>query len=453
MISAYLQKLKALPDKKGAFLVGGAVRDLLLNRNPGDFDIAVSENAEAFARQLARVLKASFVPLGKPGQDLFRVVLPDAYYDITPLNGVNIEEDLKKRDFTINALGYSLEEEKMIDCTGGLADLKKKEIRMVSDRAFPNDPLRLLRTFRFGAVFGYRIAPGTLDSVRLHAPLIRQSAGERIRTELLKMFAAPSAFPYLKEMTDTGLLFEIIPEMRELSGCIQNRFHVFDVLHHTLNALESMEKILAGELWPESASPLLPSEEIRPLLKLTVLLHDVGKPPVRSFDPHKKQVHFYGHEKTGAEMAEMILKKLKFPKVEIRFVCKLIRGHLRPLLLFRAGQNRTLKQKGIIRFFMKSGEYTPLLLLHALADDAAKSEIPEKGEFQEFVKKIYGLYSRDFLEKKSAPPLLNGHDLIREFGLRPSPDFKRILHIVEEARFNGRIRSKEDALKLAKGCL
>ncbi len=441
-----------IADRKGAYLVGGAVRDLLLGRPPSDYDIAITENAEKFARQMAAAMQASFVPLGKPGQIVYRVAAKDQCFDICPLNGLSVEADLKRRDFTVNALGYSLEDRQIIDCTGGLRDLEQKRIRMVSEKAFTDDPLRLVRTFRMAAALDFEIENKTLAAVRKHAQLITASAGERIHAEMMKLFAAPRSRICLDLMAENGLLFAIIPEMQALKGCTQNRFHAFDVLDHTLKTYAFAEKIIHGEILPDMASRIQMEKDTAARMKFSALLHDIGKPAARSADA-EGNIHFYGHDKQGADIAEGILSRLKCSGQERDFVCFIIRSHLRPLLLFRAQQHIGPGQKAVIRFFMKCGEYTPLLLLHALADDRAKSEIPETAVFESFVRDILDFWFGDFQIRKKQPPLISGHDLIREFGLTPSPDFKRILHTVETARLGGNIRTREEALKFAKGCV
>ncbi|MGE0084963.1 MAG: CCA tRNA nucleotidyltransferase [Desulfococcaceae bacterium] len=449
LISGIFCKIK---DRKGAYLVGGAVRDLLLGRKPGDYDIAVTEDAEKFARQLAASMRASFVPLGKPGQIIYRVAAKDGCFDICPLNGLSVEADLKRRDFTVNALGYSLENGSIIDCTGGMRDLGQKRIRMVSEKAFTDDPLRLLRTFRMAAALDFEIGSETLAAVCKHADRIRTSAGERIHAEIMKLFAAPCSHTCLDLMAKNGLLSAVIPEMQSLKGCTQNRFHSFDVLDHTLKTYAFLEKLICGEILPDISRQIPVDSSTIPRIKLSALLHDIGKPATRSTDAGGS-VHFYGHDKQGAEIADGILSRLKCSGQEKDFVCFMIRSHLRPLLLFRAEQSGSLSQKAVIRFFMKCGEYTPLLLLHALADDRAKSEIPETGEFESFARNILSQWLGDFQLRKKEPPLITGHDLIREFGLTPSPEFKKILNIVETARLGGNIRTREESLKFAKGCV
>jgi len=449
LLTEIFDKIK---NRKGAYLVGGAVRDLLLGGKPGDYDIAVTENAETFARNLAHAMQASFVPLGKPGQTVYRIPAKDQSFDICPLNGVSLEADLKRRDFTVNALAYSLEHRRIIDCTGGLEDLEKKRIRMVSEKAFTDDPLRLVRTFRMAAALDFEIESATLAAVRKHAHLIRASAGERIHSEMMKLLATSRSRLYINLMVENGLLFAIVPEMQDLRGCTQNSFHAFDVLDHTLKTCAFVEKMINREMLPD-LSCLIPLEkDTAACMKLSALLHDIGKPATRSADA-KGNIHFYGHDKQGANMAVNILSRLKCSGQETDFVCFIIRNHLRPLLLFRAEQHAGVSQKSIIRFFMKCGDYTPLLLLHALADDRAKSENPETGAFESFVQNLLHFWFGDFQSRKKLPPLITGHDLIREFGLTPSPDFKKILHTVEAARLGGTIRTREEALKLARGCV
>jgi len=201
------------PKTEGAYIVGGSLRDLFLDQSPSDFDIAVLGDAEQFAREIALNTHGHMVELGKHDQRIIRIVSDDKIYDISPVTGTSIEKDLEKRDFTINAMAYNLYSGKVTDNFGGMDDLFNKKIRMVSKGVFRNDPVRLLRAFRIGASMNFEIDPQTESIIGQDAGLIRNSAGERIRTELFKMFQIPRSHHYLCIMADTGLLFEIFPEL------------------------------------------------------------------------------------------------------------------------------------------------------------------------------------------------------------------------------------------------
>ncbi len=453
--------LMFLPRFRGVYLVGGAVRDARMERMPKDFDIAVSGDAESFAEAAARELNCRAVKLGKPQGVIYRLRAREQIYEITPLWGPDIETDLFRRDFTVNAMAWSLEEERLIDPAGGLRDIREKRIGRVTEQCFTQDPLRLLRAYRFAGQLGFAIDFETEAAIEAQPELISMTAGERIREELLKLLEVPESAPQIRGMEKSGLLFEIFPELLPLKSCGQNRHHDFNALEHTLQAFEKFEEMLAGE-----ASHIFgPTGEFDPgqkekggsgirLLKLSVLLHDIGKPGSKSID-QKGVIHFYGHERTGAEAFSKIGLRLKLSRKEIRFVESLIENHLRPLHLFNADQKGMLTGKGVARFFMRCRELTPYLLLHSLADMEGKNRSPQprETEFRKFIRELAHHYHAEFKPRSRSAPLITGHDLIRIFGLSPSPDFKRLLSMVEEARYGGRIETREDAIRMVQGAL
>ncbi len=450
--SFFIQKID-LPENRGAFLVGGSVRDLLLDRCPEDCDIAVLTDVRSYAAETARRLGKHPIRIGKPGKRVYRIVTDAHTYDIAPVNGPTIESDLRRRDFTINAMAFSLSTGKLIDCTGGSNDLRQKRIRMVSEQAFLNDPIRLVRAYRFGAMLDFDIDPSTAEAIRRHAGRIETAAGERVWAELSKIFARASSHTWIIQMVESGLLYGIFPDIRRLKGCTQNRYHAFDVLDHTLQAFSGLESILqAGVSIPADIfrrlEPLIAEKKCAPL-KLAMLLHDIGKPATRSRDD-RGNIHFYGHEKTGADLFEGIAERLKLSNVEARCIHGLIRHHLRPLHLFNAEQAGTLTRRGIIRLFMRLGEDTPLLLLHALADRQGKTAAGrEPDAYRRFIIGLMKDYFLRFQPRKEMKPLITGHDLRREFGLPPSPLYGRILARVEEERLADPFFGRREALRLA----
>ena len=435
---------------KGAYIVGGSVRDRLLGRTPFDFDVAVFGNAKKFAKHLAAVKNGHWVEMGKQGQAVYRVVVDKMILDVSPVNGTSIEEDLKRRDFTINAMAYDIASKAYIDCVGGMQDLENQNIRMVSRSIFERDPLRLIRAYRMAAVFEFTIEPRTLSAVKADAGLISNTAAERIRTELFKILETSNSHRYILQMADSGLLFVILPELSSLKGCTQNRYHRFDIFDHTIKAFFHLENILKN---PVAYFPVLGNlqdkwaqKDRAELLKYCVLLHDIGKPAVKTED-RQGRIHFYGHGKKSADMAKRINQRLKLSNQAAEYTDFIIRNHIRPLFLFNAHQQKNISSKAIIRFFMKCGSRTPDLWLHTLADIKGKGDAEDErnAAFIEFARKMITYYHSEYQSKKERPPLISGKDLINTFGLKPSPLFKKILTRVEEARLSDSIHSKAEA--------
>jgi poly(A) polymerase len=437
--------IRHFPPGHGAHIVGGSVRDFLADRPCRDWDVVVLNDAEGFSRGLAQKLpgqpgKIARIP--KPGFEVFRVWSGDVSYDVSAAKGGSIGHDLGQRDFTVNAMAWSPDEKRLIDPLGGQKDLKARVLRMVSDRVFKDDPVRLARAFRISGEMGLYIEPETRRAISRNASLVRGSAPERVREELLMMFSLPDAAPLLGSMADAGLLFEIFPELSPLKGCLQNRHHRFDVWGHTLSACEWLDAILKnpGEFFPGRENDIRGYfEKGRPaLLKCAMLLHDLGKPATRFVD-EKGDAHFYGHEKNGARMARAALSRLRFSNRQIDWAAGLIRDHLRPLFLFIHSRESRRRPGGLLakrknRFFLKVGDASPALLIHTAADILGKG--PGRDEknraFLEFAGEMMAEYFDGFVPKSARPPLLTGNDLIREFNLEPSPILGEILSLIHE---------------------
>jgi tRNA nucleotidyltransferase/poly(A) polymerase len=446
------QNLLPQTTSKGPYIVGGSVRDFLLGRMPLDFDIVVLEDVKKFAAKMAAKTSGHLVELGRKKQFIYRIIIDNKIFDLAEASGASIEDDLKKRDFTINAMAYDVSSGQIIDYLGGRQDLADKKIRMVSRSVFRKDPVRLIRAYRIGATLVYDIDPETASTIKSNASLILKSAGERIREELFKMLSTSIAHRYLSQMADSGLLFYIFPELALIKGCLQNRYHRFDVFDHTMKALLHLENILndPGSYLTEISQitkALSESNRIA-VLKFSMLLHDIGKPLVRTQDD-RGHIHFYGHGKKSAAQLKSVNRRLKLSKRDATYAEFIVRNHLRPLFLFNVHQKKSATRKATTRFFLKCGNWVPDLFLHALADFTGKrnGEDMRTAAFIDFLRKMIEQYYSDFKPRKSLSPLISGYDLINTFELAPSPLFKEILTQVEEARLSGKIHSKSEAEK------
>jgi tRNA nucleotidyltransferase/poly(A) polymerase len=449
---------RIIPASKGAYIVGGSIRDLFLGRTPVDYDIAVDKNPKKYAEKIAQKTSGRLIELGKPEQMIFRVVSKNFVYDISPIAGATIEDDLLKRDFTINALAWDLSSKKVIDCVGGQKDIASENIQMVSKSIFKNDPIRLIRAYRIAAAFDFQIEPQTAAAIKDHAPLLQTSAGERVKAELFKILAASNSYYFLSQMAKTGVLQTIFPELTDLQTCFQNRYHHFDVFQHTMKAYSHLETLLNNchAIFPGAEGKFKPCANPFKgrLLKCSILLHDIGKPRSRTTD-EKGNIHFYGHGKKSADMTQIIARRLKFSNSEASYIDFIIRNHIRPLFLFISHQNRTITQKGIARFFLKAGKYAPDLLIHTMADIKGKeNKKDERNEaFISFAREMLKYYFSYFQPEKAKPPFITGRDLINDFALTPSPLFKKILKRVEEARLSKKIKNKDEAILLVNDIL
>ena len=445
--------IDALPRQKGVFIVGGSLRDRLLGRTPTDVDIVVQNNPELFAKELATKLNSRVLAMVRPAHPMFRVVSKGHIFDISPLQGSSIEEDLRQRDFTINALAYETISARTIDVTHGLEDIQGGKIRQISNSIFRADPLRLLRAFRIAAQLGFQIEKQTQKMILKDALLISEASAERIRWELLGILEASDTHVWLQEMADSGILFNILPEMAAMKGCSQNRHHTFDVFDHTIQTVRHMEILTAQDGNPNTTpSPVTQAMHRRrqARLKLAALLHDIGKPLTRivARDAHVK---FSGHASAGARMVADIGSRLRFSRAEIEHAVKMVQYHLSPLLLFNAKNKRTLSRRGIIRFFMNTHADTKDVLLISLADMRGKqpSEQARESKFEQFLMELIQQYDTHFRTALEAPSLISGHDLIHLLNLTPSPLFKQVLARTRECQLAGNITTRKEALKFA----
>lgn len=439
----------------GAYLVGGSIRDLLLGNTPIDYDVVVSENPEKYARQLAIHLAGRLVKIGKAGQTILRVVSKDNIVDVSALNGQTIAEDLQKRDFTINAMAYELSSDTLIDIAGGQRDLGQKIIRMQSPRAFISDPVRLLRAYRLAACLNLVIESKTLSAIQRHADLIRRCAGERIRDELFKILRAPESHPALSLMKDSGILFHIFPELSDTHEDIENTAEARPVLKQSLAAYRHLESLLNDpyQFLPRSLEPFYQGldDTTNALLKFSMLWHDIGRSGFQTQNENGRQ-RFGGHATQSAEMAKGICQRFRFSNRHTAYINLIIRYHRQPFALFYANRNNRLAVKDMLRFFMNCRDQTPALMVHAIAELYGNKEInaAENQSFLDFtIHLIRHEYAR-FKAKAATAPLITGRDLIREFGLTPSPLFRRLLSLIEEERLARAKMTREDALRLVK---
>ncbi len=451
------------PKIRGAYLVGGSIRDHLLGKVPVDYDLAVTENPLEFGRRIASKMQGHLVEIGKPGQMIIRVVSGKMSVDISAIEGKSISEDLQRRDFSINAMAYELASGKFIDEVGGQQDLARKMSRMLSPRAFVKDPVRLLRAFRLAAGLEFSIEPATLAAIAQHAGLIRKSAGERIKDELFKMVQSDNSHPCFLQMADSGLFLQLFPEFmtadKDPAALSQNP----PALDDTFSAYGLLEDLLKDPA--RHLAPILESHyqefngEAKALLKFSILWHTIGVPASQSFAAASPAADGQNTDQCqdvnpsrSAEIAQRLCRRYRFANRHTEYIHFIINNQTRPFALFSADQNNALIRDDMIRFFMNSRAYTPGLMLHALAEMYAKQgKNSARGRaFSGFVIRLLQEEYAAFESEAALPPLITGRDLITEFKLAPSPLFREILHAIEEARLCGKTKTRSEALQMVK---
>lgn len=455
-----------------AYLVGGAMRNLLLGRKTADLDIAVKGKALEIARRAAEALKGKYIPLDE-ANDTARVLLAGKrrwQIDFTGFNDT-IENDLGRRDFTVGAMALSLANIKdgllaITDPYHGREDLAIRTIRAVSDGTFCADPLRLLRAVRLSGELGFTVERHTEDLIKREAYLVSLAAGERLREELLKILAISSNGERWDYFDRLGLATELFPELKSTRGIDQPVEHHWDVLHHSLMTVAAAGFLLRHGEWeyapPEVLGVVPWSDRLAAyfdtevssgsthtsLLKLAGLLHDISKPETKSVTEGGR-TRFLGHADIGATVAASILTRLRFSAREIRLVETLVKHHLRPNQMSQTGLPTP---HAIYRYFRDTGEAGLDTLYLSLADHlAARGPALDPAEWRRHNETVAYVIRQHFEATTPAipPKLITGHDLMHAFNLSPGPLIGKILEAVQEATATGELVSRDQALVYA----
>jgi poly(A) polymerase len=450
------------PFKTGVYVVGGSVRDLLAARTPYDYDLVVDRDWTHFASRLGAMTGGHIVELGKQNQKVLRIVTKDRFFDIMPVNGSSIENDLRLRDFTINAMALDVSTGNLIDPLGGQADLAAKKVRMVSREVFRKDPVRLIRAYRMAANFDLDIDKHTQAAIAADANLIQTSAGERTREELFKILQCPRSHAYLSMMDKSGLLLHIFPEFFKLKQLQMHPATPRTWFEQTLDSYFHLEKLLNPDdgLIQLIDSPFFQNDPVTRsiLLKWSVLFHNLGKlpekPPVD--DGNIDTIRTFRDDATqSAAIAQVICRRLRFSMRQSDTIEMIVRHHFQPIVLFRAHRQNSAVEKEFIRLFLNCSDVTPAVLLLALAEFKGLQEAddPVTEEFTDFIRMLIQKYDTVLRPRAALPPPINGNDLINEFGMKPSVEFRHILKRVEEERLAKESYSREEALKLVEHLL
>jgi tRNA nucleotidyltransferase/poly(A) polymerase len=415
-----------------AYWVGGCVRDILLGHDPGDYDIATSARPEdieqLFRRTIAVGRKFGIVVVLEHGHRhqvaTFRIEAD--YRDGRRPERVTFSDamaDARRRDFTVNGLFYDPVADRLHDWVGGEADLRAGLIRTIGSpvERFAEDHLRLLRAVRFAARLGFEMEAETFAALRAHAARIRGISAERIRDELVKLFEPPGegdagapATRGLELLRESGLLEILLPEVAATIGCEQSPdFHpegtVYDHLHLMLG------------LMPRDADPLLP---------WAVLLHDIAKPITAARDARTGRIHFYEHERIGAEVAQSILRRLRFSRKQIETVAQAVRCHMQFKDVARM-------RRSTVRRMLMRPTFPLELELHRLDCLGSHGRL----DVYEFLVRAAEELSR---QPEVRPPLLTGDDLIA-LGMKPGRALGRMLGELREKQLQDELRTPEEA--------
>jgi poly(A) polymerase len=464
-----------------AYLVGGLPRDLVLGRATGDIDLAVGADALALGPALAASLDATVVVLDS-ANGVVRLVPHAPEYaglqvDLSSLHG-ELVSDLERRDFTLDALAVDLNclplpqgdaqvDIVVLDPLAGLEDIRAGIVRATGDEVFRADGIRLLRAFRLMGELGFRLAPETAGLIQRDSLGIQAVAGERVRDELLRLFALAGTDRLLLLMQELGFLTAIIPELAPTVGVAQPAEHHWDVFVHSVKSVAAADFLLHRGPWehaPETVRESVPWDESlagyfaqpvsarstrREVLKLAALLHDVAKPQTRVVAPSGR-TRFFGHPQEGAPVAAAVLERLRFTAREVRMVSEIVRYHLRPV---QASHTELPTKRAVYRYFRDLPEVAVDTLYFSLADHLAARgpdlDLTNWGYHANIVS--YMLRAHAEQERVTTPlKLLDGHDLMRFLGVPPGPVLGRYLEELREAQAAGEVVSRQGALDYVK---
>jgi tRNA nucleotidyltransferase/poly(A) polymerase len=476
----------ALPGQE-IYLVGGAVRDMLLNRISHDLDFAVPSNGISLARRVANAFKADFMSLDSE-RDTGRVIVTEengtrTFLDFaTYRGGTTIEDDLRARDFTMNAIALDVRVKTLIDPLNGATDLRTRLIRACSPTSLVDDPARILRAVRQAAAFGFKIDIETRKAMKEAAHLLPNISVERQRDELFKILEGAKPDAAIRALEMLGIFPHLLPELRAMKGVGQSAPHIDDVWEHTLSVLGHLENILFAlapgynadntndlftglltlrigrfreQLAAHFADSLNTDRSVRAVLFFSALYHDVEKPSTKATD-ETGRIRFFDHDVKGVDTATKRAQSFNLSNDEVERIQKIIRNHMRFHFFTNRLEDdrREPSRKAIYRFFREAGEAGVDLVLLGLADLRGTYGPTLTQENWTAALDVARILLENYWEKREetiAPPrLLDGNELMKELNLQPGRVVGQLLESIREGQATGKIESREQALDLAR---
>ncbi len=482
---------RILPHLAGAevYLAGGAVRDALLGRESHDFDFAVRERAIDVARQVAKAIHADFYVLDE-GFDAARVIVkpttgPRDVLDFAAFRGEDVDSDLAGRDFTINAIAFDPRTGTLLDPLGGGTDLRAKLIRACSDSAIRDDPIRILRAVRQAAALGFKIETETRESLKRASSLLPNVSPERQRDELFRILDGPAPEAALRALDMLGTMPFFLPELTSMKGVVQSPPHVYDVWAHTLAVIRHLAGVLET-LGPDSEAvrnsevfsgllalrlgryrqriqdhfsrTVTPDRSLRSLLFFAALYHDAAKPATRSVD-EMGQIRFFGHETEGASVAAERASRYNLSNDEASRIASIVGNHMRfnACVADMQREKEPPSRRAIYRFFRAAGDAGLDLVVLGLADQWGTREHTLDQESWNAALEVARILLENYLERPQEsvepPRLLDGNDIMREYGIQPGRTVGELLEAIREAQATGQVIDRETALRFGRDWL
>lgn len=438
------------------WLVGGAVRDILLDKEILDRDLIVTDfDAKEFSTKVAEFFEGKFIPLDEENK-IYRIVLKDKinYLDITNPIENSLEKDIERRDLSVNAIAINIKTGEIYDPTDGLKDFENEILNGIREENFTDDPLRLLRIFRFHSTLGFKISHELMNIAKKHAALINRSAKERVEYELMKLFDgkyADSALLKLDECRVLGYIFSFVKELKQVPP---NAHHHLDLFNHSIETVRQIQILY------ENSSDFV-KEHLEKVdfggfsrlahLKLAAFMHDIGKFSTWVIEEDTGRHRFYKHDDVGSKMAPDILRKLSFSNKQIKYIQKMIKNHMYATMVVCSPE---LTDKIMMRYVRKMEDDSIDAIIIGKADrlSALGPEITREivNENLTMLDKLMHFYIDSLETIKSLPKLLDGNEIMELLNIKPSPKLGKILNELHEAQLNGDITTKEQALEFVK---
>ena len=449
---------EALPDLR-AWIVGGTVRDALLGRPIADVDLAVDGDAHAAAEAIRRHTGGPIFRLSDAFRS-YRALAPDRAWmaDLTPLQGDTIEDDLRKRDFALNAIAVPLHGGETVDPTGGVADVERRVLRVLPG-AYDRDPLRPLRLVRLATELDLAPDAETAEATRKAAPRVPEAAAERVFAELRRLVLADRVLDGLDLADELGVVRAVIPEFADLHGVEQSQFHHADVHGHTLEVLQELiglehhlERVFGADLAPRVGAVLdepLADELTRgQALRFAALFHDIAKPHTRGVRPDGR-VTFIGHDALGEDVIAVICRRLKTSTALREYLGRITRHHL---VLGFLVHERPLSRAAVYRYLTTTEpveiETTVLTCADRLATRGRNAEAAIEAHL-ELARELMA-EALEFREQGRPKPAVRGDVLARALGLEGGPELGELIERLREAAFTGEATTPDEAIALAR---
>lgn len=438
------------------YLVGGAVRDILLGKEILDRDLIVTdENAKDFSQKVSDFLGGKFIPLDEENK-IYRIVLPDKnnYLDITNPIENSLEKDIYRRDLRVNAIAVNIKTGEIYDPTNGLNDFENKVLNSIREENFIDDPLRLLRIFRFHSVLGFDISKELMNIATRHQSLINKPAKERVEYELMKLFDGEYAHSALLMLDECGILEYIYPFVKELKQVPPNAHHHLNLFKHSIETVKQIE--IQYKNADNSTKEHLKRIDFGGFsrlahLKLAAFMHDIGKFSTWTIEEDTDRHRFIKHDDVGAKIAPKILKQLMFSNKQIDYIQCMIKNHMHASMVVSSPE---LTEKIMMRYIRKMGDNAIDAIIIAKADrlSAQGPEITQKiiNENINRLDKLLKFCIQAQETLKPLPKLLDGNEIMQFLNIKPSPQLGKLLKELKEAQISSEINTKEEAIEFVK---